>query len=279
MTVSESFYQYILEQQLKGMKLKTVRNYTSVLHSLLRCMGDIPIGLISLDMVIRWSIYMDDRGNSSSYKSSSLSRLRQVIKYMAKRGHEVMDYEEIELPKILHKPPTFLDYSEIQVMIDHAPNPREKAIIACLFSTGCRITELLSINRADIIDNEVSILGKGDKYRTVYIDATAQEYLQAYLVTRRDNLRPLFISAQRSRITASRVQQQLHEIADWAGIDKNVTPHVFRHSYATDLHRNGAPLLDIKELLGHEKISSTIIYTHVTNHEKRKVFNQYHSKD
>lgn len=278
-SVTDLFEYFLLESISNGMKHKTVKNYRSILASFVKCNGDIPMSLVDEDIILRWKLYMDERGNSKSSISSSLSKLRMVVKFSAKKGIKVMDYEDISLPKFQNKTPVFLDYTEVQKLIDTAPNPREKAIIACLFSTGCRIAELLNINRDDIHDFEVAIIGKGDKPRTVYLDATAMGYLQDYLDTRRDNLRPLFISAQRSRITVSRVQQQLHEIADWAGIDKRVTPHVLRHTYATDLHRNGAPLLVIKELLGHEKISSTVIYTHITSPEKKEVYNRYHSAE
>lgn len=277
-SVTDAFHSYIRESLSNGIKPKTIKNYRSILASFVKCNGDIPVAIVNDDLILKWKIYMDERGNSKSSISSSLSRLRMVLRYCRKKGIKVMDYDDIELPRFQNRPPTFLDYSEIQLMIDCAPKPREKAIIAMLFSTGCRITELLNLNREDIHGHEAIVVGKGDKYRPVYIDATAMKYLTDYLLTRRDTLRPLFISAQRSRLTVSRVQQQIHEIADWAGIDKRVTPHVFRHSYATDLHRNGAPLLHIKELLGHEKISSTVIYTHITSPERQEVYNKYHSK-
>lgn len=221
---------------------------------------------------------MDQQGYSSSTMAHSLAQLRCVFKYLKRRKFTVMDTDEIELPKVVQKAPVWLDYSEIQAMLDVIESVRDKAIVTCLFSTGCRISELLNLNKEDIYDNHATVTGKGGKYGTVYFDQKAIDALNEYLESRKDTLKPLFVSGQRRRITVSRVQQLLHEYADAAGIDKNVTPHVFRHSFASDLKRNGADLYDIKELLRHQRISSTMIYTHFTDLDIKNVHDKFHSK-
>jgi len=279
MSITEAFTAYILEEiRLKHKAYKTEQNYKTTLHSFVRCNADLPINFINFEHILRWKLYMDQQGYSSSTMAHSLAQLRCVFKYLKRRKFTVMDTDEIELPKVVQKAPVWLDYSEIQAMLDVIESVRDKAIVTCLFSTGCRISELLNLNKEDIYDNHATVTGKGGKYGTVYFDQKAIDALNEYLESRKDTLKPLFVSGQRRRITVSRVQQLLHEYADAAGIDKNVTPHVFRHSFASDLKRNGADLYDIKELLRHQRISSTMIYTHFTDLDIKNVHDKFHSK-
>jgi integrase/recombinase XerD len=208
---------------------------------------------------------------------NNLSKLRAVLFFLRKRGFNVIDPREIELPTVKPKTPVFLDYSEVQSIIDVATSIRDKAIVSCLFSTGCRISELMNLNIDDVTGQEVVVLGKGSKYRTVYMDDKAWGFLTEYLSSRCDKLPPLFVSGQYRRLTVSRVQQILHCLESAAGVEKNVTPHVFRHTFATDLIRNGAHILSVKEMLGHANLSTTQIYTHVTNPQLQSDHRKYHS--
>lgn len=218
-------------------------------------------------------------GKKASSIATNLSKLRKVLAFLRSRGFNVLDSELIELPKVNESRKVFLDYSEIQHFINAAKRPRDKAIIACLFSTGCRISELLSLDRDDVKThtNEIVVLGKGSKFGTVYIDGKARYYLESYLDTRTDRLKPLFLSGQCRRITQGRVNQIFHEIINTTDIEKRVTPHVMRHSYATDLLINGADIREVQEMLRHENLASTQVYTHVTDTHKKKVFARYHS--
>lgn len=278
MTISEAFNNYCLEEiQLKGGSERTVKNYRSILSSFLKGCSDIPVDLISYEHIVRWKLYMNSIGNSTATIKSNLTAVRQVLKYLRKHHFNVIDPRDIELPKVVTKETEYLDYSEVQAMIDHAIRPRDKALLACLFSTGGRISEVLSFNRDTIQDNQAVVLGKGSKYITLYIDKHAQAYIQAYLDTRRDKLPPLFVSGQNRRLTVQRAEQIVHQIAGEIGIEKNVTPHTFRHSYATDLLQNGADLRTVQELLHHKLISTTIRYTHVSNKRKEESYAKYHS--
>lgn len=275
MNVTDAFARFDLEQ--KGKAAKTSKNYLVAMNSFIACCGDLPVGLITREHVVRWKIYMDSRGNAISSMSTNLSKLRNVLNYLRSCGFAVIDPAIIKLPKVTQKEVTYLEYGEVQKIIDAAENIRDKAIIACLFSTGCRISELLNLNREDITGNSAVVTGKGHKYRQVYFDGHALRYLEEYLSNRKDKLSPLFISGQRRRITVSRVQQIIHEYTDMAGITKNVTPHVFRHSYATDLLWNGSDIMAIKGLLGHTQITTTMRYLHVTDKHKEEAYKKYHS--
>lgn len=279
MLISEAFALFIKEEVIqKDGADKTRRNYETALHSLQAAIGDLPVTFVTLDHVSLWQSYMQSLGNQPNSIKGYLCKLRCVLKFLKKRQVNVLDYRDIELPRVLRKRRVILDYSEIQKMIDAGANDRDKAIIACLFATGCRISELLNLNRDDIKNDEAIVLGKGSKPRTVYFDSTAMEYLNTYLQARKDRLPPLFISGQYRRITVSRVEQILHVVSAYAGLEKNVTPHVFRHSTISDYIANGAPMHHVQRLAGHASIGTTIdIYTQVPDPVIRETARKYHS--
>lgn len=279
MTLSEAFTNYChIEVTIKGGADKTRRNYMTACNSLKTVVGDIPIQLLTLEHIQSWVNYMQSLGHQPSSVKSSLSHLRCVYKCLRKQGYEVLDYRDIELPKVPRKAHVVLDYSEVRGMINAATNLRDRAIVACLFSTGCRISELLNLNRGDIQNGEAVVLGKGSKLRPVFFDKTALEALESYLDTRHDHIPALFISGQYRRITVCRVEQILHVLAAEAGIEKNVTPHVFRHSTITDYIQNGAPMGIVQRMAGHASIKTTLdIYTHVSDNTLRETMRKYHT--
>lgn len=278
MVISEAFELYDeAELQFGNMSLKTRTNYRTCLRSLLKTTLDIPVELLSIEHIQKWKMNREAIGQADTTISHDLSRLKSVLKFLHKRGYKVLDEENITLPKLTEKPYTWLSYKEIQDLLNVIESPRDKAIVACLWSTGCRISEMLSLNRSDIQGNTAQVVGKGGRIGTVYLDETALKYLNEYLCTRKDILRPLFISSQHRRITNSRFGQLLHDYADMAGIDKNVTPHVLRHSFATDLKNNGADIFDIQKQLRHKRISSTQIYVHQNDTERIEKYQRFHS--
>lgn len=280
MIISEAFDLYIFEGiKLQGGAEKTQKNYVTAKSSILQAIGDIPVALVSLDHVTRWKLFMDSRGNQVNTIKGNLGRLRSVLAFLKARGIAVMDYRDITLPKVERKGIQPLDYEEVQAIIDVASNPRDKAIVACLFSTGCRVSELLNLNRGDIIQGTARVIGKGSKIRPVYFDKTALELLEAYEDGRKDRLPPLFISGQYRRLTVSRVEQILHVLASEAGIEKNVTPHVFRHSTITDYIKNGADMYAVQKIAGHASIQTTLnIYTHLSDKYTKEAFDKFHSR-
>lgn len=279
MLLREAFAQYIFEEiQLKNGAEKTRKNYTTSLNSISSVLGDIPAKLLTIQHITRWKMHMDARGNSASTIKHQLCHIRSVLRFLKRRGYDVLDYRMIDLPKVTRSKPTYLEYGEVQKVIDAADNIRDKAIIACLFSTGCRISELLNLNIEDVQTQEVTVLGKGSKYRRVYIDDKAWRYLHDYLSTRKDRIPALFVSGQYRRITVSRVQQILHVLQADAGIEKNLTPHVMRHSYATDLVVNGADIMAVKELMGHRTVKTTEVYTHLSQNHLKEQYEKHHSR-
>lgn len=279
MLLSQAFLSFAEEYIfMSGLTTKTFKNYRTAMNSFIKAVGDLDITLIMPSHYSRWKLYCEQRGHSNTTINHNMVLLNNVLKFYKRRGVNVVDTSVIDLPKLPAPNPTYLTVDEIDAILNEIESVRDKAIVACLFSTGCRISELLNLNREDIQDNRAQVMGKGSRPGIVYFDDRAKKLLDDYLATRKDRLRPLFISGQRRRITPARVGQLLHEYADYAGIDKNVTAHVFRHSFASDLKFNGADIFEIQQLLRHEKITSTMIYTHVPDKHREEAHKKYHSK-
>lgn len=279
MTISDLFRQYYLEViTLGGLSDKTKQNYQTSLHSFINAVGDVSIVLIEDNTIIRWKTYMVNRANQSSSIITSLGHMRKVMQYASTKNYEVMDWRDITMPKSTPKKPNYVLSDDVKRMMLVTDNLRDKALIACLFSTGCRISELLNLTRAEFTGDEIAVTGKNGSFRPVYLDPMTKKYLELYLNSRTDRLTPLFISGQRRRITVSRVAQILHEIADRAGIEKNVHPHAFRHGFATDMMMNGADIRSLQGALGHKNIQTTQVYTHVSDKHLKMSHQKYHTK-
>jgi site-specific recombinase XerD len=231
-----------------------------------------------------------------------LIALRSFFKYLAKRDIKTLAAEKIELPKPPSRQVEFLEPAEIQRLIDSAGQEkdkltrlRDKAILETLFSTGLRISELVGLNKDSINTKrrEFSVRGKGDKIRLVFLSDRALNCLEGYLKARDDNSKALFIrhdhkdsveaqmksySEKAMGLTARTMQRIIKKYAKIAGIMKNISPHTLRHSFATDLLQNGADIRAVQELLGHASISTTQIYTHLTNRRLKDIYDKYHNE-
>lgn len=193
-----------------------------------------------------------------------------VLKHFRKQGFKLIDPADIGLPASDTQPRAFITAKQVSSLVTAAKNSRDKAIIACIFIGGTRISELLDLDRdslnSPVKENGsqiVTVCGKRRKYRPIILNREARSYLSTYLESRNDNFKPLFISGQNRRITVSRVEQIVHQCTRDAQLDKHVTPHVLRHSYATDMLINGASIYQVSKSMGHESITTTSnIYGH-----------------
>lgn len=221
-----------------------------------------------------------------------LIALRAFLKFMRKRGIEALSPERIELAKVPERSIDLISPQELKRLMS-APDAktieglRDRAILELFFSTGLRISELcaLSIDDVDLTREEFSVRGKGDKVRVVFLSDAAKETLRDYLSKRKDLDDALFVRYGRKandggelRLQPRAVQRLLKRYAAAAGITRKVTPHVIRHSFATDLLSNGADLRSVQALLGHAHIGTTQVYTHVTDKHLREVHKKFHSK-
>ena len=225
-----------------------------------------------------------------------LIALRSFLKYLNKRDIPALASEKIDLPKAESHTIKFLDHEQVERLmnmpeISTPEGLRDKAILEVLFSTGLRVSELVSLNRDQVnLDRrEFGVVGKGRRVRVVFLSEKSAEWLKRYLATREDSLQPIFIrysgkkpdasdmSGNSIRLTARSVQRLVAKYAAKAKLLIKITPHGLRHSFATDLLSNGADLRAIQELLGHKNVSTTQIYTHVTNPQLKQIHDKFHT--
>jgi site-specific recombinase XerD len=212
------------------------------------------------------------------------------------RDISTLSPDKIELPKQSSRSVNFLNAEQVERLlnspkIENEAGLRDKTILEVLFSTGLRVSELVSLNRdhIDLERREFSVRGKGDKVRVVFLSDAAAHWLERYLRTRKDHFKPLFIrysgsidarkDGEKMRLTVRSVQKIVETYAKRSGLSIDVTPHTLRHSFATDLLIAGADLRSVQEMLGHESIRTTQVYTHVTNKHLREVHQAFHSRN
>ncbi|MDO8335643.1 MAG: tyrosine-type recombinase/integrase [Candidatus Saccharibacteria bacterium] len=286
----------------RGRSQKTAENYHLYLQRLMEFQGDIEVAKINIELVRKWRLWLNRYKNetggtlSAMTQSYHLIALRSFLTYCAKRNIETLAPNKIELPKTTHKQVTFLNTDEIdrmlyEIKLDSPKGFRDRAIVELLFSSGLRVSELVNLNRdhINIARREFMVRGKGNKDRPVFISSDAAQHIQNYLETRDDSLKPLFISYRDRtpqhldtsgdfrRLTPRSIQRIIKHYALAAGITKHVSPHTMRHSFATDLLMNGADLRSVQSMLGHSNISTTQVYTHVTDQHLKEVHEKFHS--
>lgn len=267
--------------------------------------GEIAIpGDITAEKVRGYRLYLNRKSNlrGGTMKKNTQAYhaivLRTFLKYLAKNDVAVLPAEKIEVGKVPDRQVDFLEYEEVERLMQAVEGQdvkrlRDKAILELLFSSGLRVSELIGLDRVHVnLDkSEFSVRGKGSKLRIVFISETAKEALGHYLGKRADVDPALFVSypkqglvnrvnAKREsmRLTARSVQRLVKYYATKAGILKNVHPHTLRHSFATDLLVNGADIRSVQAMLGHASITTTQIYTHITNERLKEIHQSFHAK-
>jgi len=289
----------------KGSSPLTIRNYR---HYLLRFHNWLNLQKLSSNLasitpesVRQYRVYLsrlsDGKGGQIAKKTQGyhIIALRSFLKWMNKTGFNAMSPELLDLPKIEDRQVHFLSGDQVDRLLS-APSlssivgKRDKAILELLFSTGLRVSELTKLDRetVDFEHREFGIVGKGGRARVVFLSSRAAEWLKIYLDARHDQFNPLFIRHRGKvdptmedddmRLTPRSVQRLVKKYARKVKLPVDVTPHVIRHSFATDLLIAGADLRSVQEMLGHKNVATTQIYTHVTNKQLRSIHEQFHSK-
>ena len=303
----QEFLEY-LEIEL-GRSLNTVRNYELYLNRFYELTEEdfeheMKPKDITAEELRRYRLRLnrveDARGKrlTPATQAYHLIALRGFLKYLARREIESLDPALVDLPKSHRPQVNFLQLDEVQALLDAIEAAdttdevrlRDRAIIELLFAGGLRVSELCKLNREDINleRREFVVRGKGSKDRPIFITKSAAERIKDYLCARHDALPALFLNNSRNtgasdtsgdyrRLTPRSVERLVERYARAAGITKHVTPHTLRHSFATDLLINGADLRSVQSLLGHSNISTTQIYTHVTDSHLKEIHEKFHS--
>ena len=285
-----------------GRSPRTIENYKLYLERFIDFAGDIDVAKITSETIRKYRLWLNRYKNSNTgeellliTQNYHLIALRGLLTYLSQRDISSLAADKITLPKTVRKQVTFLHYDEVvrlieQIPLDNEPGLRDRAIIELLFSSGLRVSELVSLNRdhINLARREFMVRGKGQKDRPVFVSMSAAEHVKNYLDARSDSLPALFISYSRRltkpsvsgdyrRLGARSIQRMVSHYARLAGITKHVSPHTMRHSFATDLLMNGADLRAVQSMLGHSNIATTQIYTHVTDQHLKDVHERFHS--
>lgn len=293
------FLEYLEIEQNRSQK--TIANYDHYLTRLIDFAGDIKVSDIDAELIRKWRLWLARLGTNTSDELQKVTQnyhliaLRAFLRFCAKRDIPALAPDKIELARTTRKQVTFLNEGELERLfkqpdIATLPGLRDRAILELLFSSGLRVSELVGLDREHINlkRREFMVRGKGQKDRPIFISSDSAQWIEQYLNKREDNTRPLFVrysgskkvdlSGNFHRLTARSIQRMVSRYALLAGITKHVSPHTLRHSFATDLLMNGADLRSVQAMLGHSNISTTQIYTHVTDPHLKAVHDKFHNR-
>lgn len=294
----KSFLEYC--EVTKNHSQKTIENYNHYLNRFLEFLAskktpNLTPDKITLKLINDYRLTLSRKRLSVKTQGYHVIALRAFLKYLIKNDIKTLAPEKIELPKTPGRTVEVLTREEVDRIFDEVDagdlrGARDLAILETLYSTGLRVSELAALDRSqvDLKRKEFAVRGKGRKPRIVFLSDKAAEILKNYTDKRTDNAEPLFISIKRTsttsdilkgeakRLSTVSIQSIVSKYARKAGIVKHVTPHTLRHSFATQLLINGADIRSVQELLGHASITTTQIYTHVTNKALREVHEKFH---
>ena len=299
------FLEYLEIQ--KGCSPLTIRDYTRYLKRFRNWLSEnFPATKpedINLDLVRKYRLHLahlcarDGLPLQRVTQSYHIIALRAFLRYLlVQRDIATLSPDKLELPKQGSRSVSFLNPDQMERLLNSpkiATNAglRDRTILETLFSTGLRVSELVSLNRdqIDLERKEFGVKGKGNKIRVVFLSDTAAQWIERYLRSRKDHFKPLFIrhsgkvdarnNGEKMRLTARSIQNIVSKYAKRSGLPIEATPHTLRHSFATDLLIGGADIRAVQEMLGHESIRTTQVYTHVTNRRLKEVHKAFHSKN
>ncbi len=248
-----------------------------------------------VDTVRGYMVSLNDQKYSKSTLARKLATLRSFYKFLVKRHHISSNpVSTIKTPKQEKKLPKFLDYEQIQKLLDTPPadswlGARDRAMMETMYSTGLRVSELVSLNLDDVdfLSEVIHIRGKGKKERICPVGSRALQSIQRYLEYRNRRMesdpnfdsKVLFANKHGKRLSTRSVRRKMDKYLIEAGLDPAISPHTLRHSFATHMLNNGADLRSVQELLGHQSLSTTQIYTHVTTSRMKEQYQNAHPRE
>ena len=293
-SAKRQFLEYIEIE--RGRAVKTIENYDHYLTRYFTQTGVKRVTDISEQSIREFRQWLNRQpgtnggGMKRRTQNYYMIALRAFLKFLRKREIECISPERIELAKLPERELDLITPAELERLLKSARGTEERdlrdtAILEMLFSTGLRVSELCALdNDLDLTRDSFSVRGKGEKVRVVFLSDAAKSAAAAYLKARKDMADALFVNIPigtqiPSRLTPRSIERIIKRAATKAGITKKVTPHVLRHSFATDLLSNGADIRSVQQLLGHASINTTQIYTHVTDTHLHEIHKKYHGKN
>ena len=291
----ENFRTYILVE--KNFSKHTAKAYCSDILDFLLWIGDTDVGEVTLAKVREYLHFIQKFNYKKSTIARKIASLRTFYKFLYReKRSDSNPAMSLNAPKRAKSLPKFLTPFEVEqilnnINIETPAGFRNKAILELLWATGMRVSELSGLNFEDLNleENEIRVFGKGAKERIILVTDRAKSFLERYIKTARPIIAkgytvsenedsPVFINSTGFRLQTQSIRKAINEVVDKVQLPKHVTPHVFRHSFATHLIENGADLRVVQELLGHASISNTQIYTHISSQHLKEVYNEAHPR-
>lgn len=301
----DEYLEYLtIERQVSPFTIRNYRFYLLKFSAWLnKYYPDTDLVNVTSKMLKTYRVYLAQTKDSKGQYLAPVTQsyyviaLRSMLRYLIRQDYDVVSPERLELPKGKEHSIKFLDFSHVEAMIEKADTStiaglRDRVIMETLFSTGLRVSELVSLNKTtvNLETKEFGVVGKGRKIRVVFLSDRAAQWIEKYLRERSDHYHPVFIrhsgakpeiddpkAGEKLRLTTRSVQRIIAKYGLLAHLPYSITPHVMRHSFATDLISHGAGLREVQEMLGHKNIATTQIYTHVTNPQLKTVHEKFHS--
>lgn len=284
----EAFSLYLeIERNLSPHSIRAYRQDLDFFHAFL---ADCPLDKVDYRLLRRYLGHLKQEGYERSTIARRMATLRTYFRFLARErmigGNPTVG---LQSPKLSRKLPSFLDWEELVRLLaapDESPRGlRDRALLELLYATGMRVSEIaeLSVRQINWEEAEIRVIGKGSKERMVLMSEEAMRHLRRYLDEGRPLLRPsnterLFLNRSGKPLSARSIDRMLKAHARRAGIAKPISPHTLRHTFATHLLEGGADLRVVQELLGHASLSTTQIYTHVSQERLRQVYQQAHPR-
>lgn len=258
-----------------------------------RSAGEVPLTSVETEDIQRFLAFLNERSYSKSTTARKLATLRSFYKFCLRRGHvQVNPLATIRTPKQDKRLPKFLEEDDIRKLLETPDTNsvlgcRDRAMLETMYSTGIRVSELVDLNVADVdfVGEALHVRGKGKKQRITPISPTALAWIKRYMELRRQDPRSgasnqdaVFVNKHGQRLSTRSVRRKLDKYLAMAGLDPTISPHTLRHSFATHMLSRGADLRSVQELLGHQSLSTTQIYTHVTVNRMKEAYSAAHPR-
>lgn len=289
MKLLEAKRNYLEHLRIMNLSPKTISNREFDFSLLFKITGNIDVKSLDLEKILRVFSFIREKEYALNTYVGICLNIRAFVRWLVDEELVAVKIHRIPMPKKQEVIVQHLTKPELERILNFYFNSaksslsklRDYVLITCLYSTGCRISEILSLDRNEINWNQGSatVIGKGSKVRIIYFNAHAQSILEKYLSHRKDDNRALFVghsNFHRGRLTRYMVQKSLKRTVQKLGIPKKVTPHIFRHTFATLMLEEGADLITIQRLLGHSDVRSTQIYLHISNSQLYHEYHKYH---
>lgn len=298
----DDFLEYLeIEKNCSKLTIRDYRHYLQVfLDWFSSTLPNKTVADLDLSIIRKYRVFLanrvDDKGLTLKRVTQNyyVIALRSFLRFLIKNDVKTLEPSKIDLPKTESRSLKFLEKEQVDRLVtcidtSKEEGIRDRAILELLFSTGLRVSELVKLNHNQINfqRKEFGVIGKGGRARIVFISENAARWVKMYLDERKDSFKPLFIrysgkvieenGGEKMRLTARSVERIVKKYVRVARLPVDATVHTLRHSFATDLLTNGADLRSVQEMLGHKNISTTQIYTHITNKQLREVHEAFHS--